>query len=103
MPVSNHRRNDIYSLNMNRQETLQITNEDKYNFADKVIPGVTVFYRTKYCFAFTNIRCVVPGRILLSLLFTIKLLRKISTVITGFAGFVLVQFGINCNIVETRL
>lgn len=61
MPVFSHRRNDIYSLNMIRTRK-DIEDEKIYAFADKAIPGSTVFYTSAYCFAFTNIRCVVPGR-----------------------------------------
>jgi len=49
----------------NRRE---IDDDKTYNFADKLIPGKTVFYVSKYCFAFTNIRCVVPGHVLVSTL-----------------------------------
>lgn len=64
MPVFKHRRNDIYSLNLIRQQTNRINDDETFNFANKVIPGSTVFYRSQYSYAFTNIRCVVPGRIL---------------------------------------
>uniref|UniRef100_A0A1Y1MK59 CN hydrolase domain-containing protein n=1 Tax=Photinus pyralis TaxID=7054 RepID=A0A1Y1MK59_PHOPY len=62
MPVLDHRRDDLYrlSLNINKYES----DVPNFMFSDKVIPPSTVFYISKYCFAFTNIRCVVPGRIL---------------------------------------
>lgn len=62
MPVYSHRRNDVYQL---KQLGLpKNTLPDNFNFADKIIPASTVFYQSNYSFAFTNIRCVVPGRIL---------------------------------------
>lgn len=63
MPVYEHRRNDIYTLTQLNPSTQKITRET-FNFADKIIPGSTVFYESSFSFAFTNIRCVVPGRIL---------------------------------------
>lgn len=63
MPVQQHRRNDIYNLSILTSSTE--VNMD-YNFADKIIPSSTVFFQSKYCFAFTNIRCVVPGHVLVA-------------------------------------
>lgn len=63
MPVLEHRRNDIYNLFL-LDNKVSIDDSETYKFADKAIPGSTVFYRTKFSYAFTNIRCVVPGRIL---------------------------------------
>ncbi|XP_018570395.1 nitrilase and fragile histidine triad fusion protein NitFhit [Anoplophora glabripennis] len=68
MPVFKHRRNDIYSLNLLREETNQIDDNETFHFADKVIPGSTVFCRSRYSYAFTNLRCVVPGHVLVSTL-----------------------------------
>ncbi|KAJ8919271.1 hypothetical protein NQ315_003855 [Exocentrus adspersus] len=67
MPVFQHRRNDIYSLNLIRQ-TKQIDDNGTFMFGDKIIPGSTVFCQSQYSYAFTNIRCVVPGHILISTL-----------------------------------
>lgn len=64
MPVIDHRRSDIYSLELTENLTNTINDNDMYYFADKKILGGTVFYKSPYSFAFTNIRCVVPGRIL---------------------------------------
>lgn len=63
MPVYQHRRNDIYSLTQLNPSSLKIIG-NSFNFADRIIPATTVFYQSKFSFAFTNIRCVVPGRIL---------------------------------------
>lgn len=66
MPVFQHRRDDIYSLKeISNSNSLANTNDrEHYMFSDKVIERSTVFYSTEYSYAFTNIRCVVPGRIL---------------------------------------
>ncbi|XP_050303135.1 nitrilase and fragile histidine triad fusion protein NitFhit [Anthonomus grandis grandis] len=77
MPVILHRRNDIYSLNL--VNCRQDIDDDKiYEFADKKIPGKTVFYVTKHSFAFTNIRCVVPGHVLVSSLRKAKRLQDLT-------------------------
>ncbi|XP_057660055.1 nitrilase and fragile histidine triad fusion protein NitFhit [Diorhabda carinulata] len=68
MPVQSHRRHDIYNLSL-LANTVETWNDGKpYHFADKLIPSSTVFYQSQYCFAFTNIRCVVPGHVLVSTL-----------------------------------
>lgn len=60
MPVLEHRRNDIYSLSLTSR--VDSTEQESYLFSDKIVPASAVFYRTKFSYAFTNIRCVVPGR-----------------------------------------
>lgn len=60
MPVLEHRRNDIYSLSLTSH--VDSIEQDHYLFSDKIVPASAVFYRTKFSYAFTNIRCVVPGR-----------------------------------------
>lgn len=65
MPVFNHRRNDVYMrTRVTPTATISADNCDMM-FADKVIPSATIFYRTPLSFAFTNIRCVVPGHVLI--------------------------------------
>lgn len=67
MPCFNHRRHDIYSLT-----PLEYKNEipkkqiEKFMFSKFEIPNETIFYESDKSLAFTNIRCVVPGRILFS-------------------------------------
>lgn len=65
MPVFNHRRDDIYQI---QQKSIcpDIESCDPYMFATKKIPARTVFYRSNLSFAFTNIRCVVPGHVLVA-------------------------------------
>lgn len=62
MPVFQHRRSDIYELKSVVSE--ELPKYDNFHFGNKIIPASTVFLQTKYSYAFTNIRCVVPGRIL---------------------------------------
>ncbi|KAF7269459.1 hypothetical protein GWI33_017510 [Rhynchophorus ferrugineus] len=77
MPVFSHRRNDIYNLNLIRTAE-PIDDSKNYPFSDKIVPGKTVFYASKYCYAFTNIRCVVPGHVLVSTLRVAKRLKDLS-------------------------
>lgn len=63
MPCFEHRRNEIYSLSVMPQK-LQSPTED-FVFEKYPIPNETIFYKSDHSLAFTNIRCVVPGRILL--------------------------------------
>lgn len=68
MPCFDHRRNDIYQLKLNEDSKQILTNNvtdngDKYfTFGENKIPIETVFFESALTFAFTNIRCVVPGR-----------------------------------------
>ncbi len=62
MPCFEHRRNEIYSLSVT-PEKLQPTTAD-FVFEKYPIPNETIFYQSNHSLAFTNIRCVVPGRIL---------------------------------------
>ncbi|KAJ8982346.1 hypothetical protein NQ317_013096 [Molorchus minor] len=68
MPVFQHRRNDVYNLNLINKEIYKFNDTDTFKFADKIILGSNVFYRSKYSYAFTNIRCVVPGHVLVATL-----------------------------------
>ncbi|KAF2896634.1 hypothetical protein ILUMI_09537 [Ignelater luminosus] len=78
MPVFQHRRNDIYKLiTINNELPLQ-NNKNHYMFADKEIPIETVFYSTQYSYAFTNIRCVVPGHVLVSTVRQAKRLEDLT-------------------------
>lgn len=67
MPVWQHRRNDLYA-EMSPVKTAEKPDEidDKaaYRFGSTTVQGSTVFYKTSKTLAFTNKRCVVPGRIL---------------------------------------
>ncbi|XP_062556274.1 nitrilase and fragile histidine triad fusion protein NitFhit [Armigeres subalbatus] len=66
MPCFEHRRDDIYNLSY-RKGTAKLENfDEKYNFGGYDIPKETIFYSSEFCYAFVNIRCVVPGHVLVS-------------------------------------
>ncbi|EDV95650.1 GH15824 [Drosophila grimshawi] len=66
MPCFEHRRNDIYSLTgYNLGATSLEQGEDRL-FADNTVDKRTIFYETEHCYAFTNLRCVVLGHVLVS-------------------------------------
>ena len=61
MPVENHRRLDLYPK-------LKIEGEvkdEKFQFGLSRNSYEICFYQTQLSIAFTNLKCVVPGRILL--------------------------------------
>lgn len=60
MPCFEHRRNEIYSLSV-VPEKLQPPNTE-FVFEKYTIPNETIFHQSDHSLAFTNIRCVVPGR-----------------------------------------
>lgn len=79
MPVYSHRRPDIYVTGSTCPS--KISNElllSDMSFADKTIPADTIFYRTRYSFAFTNIRCVVPGHVLVCSNRTVSKLTELN-------------------------
>lgn len=64
MPCFEHRRNEVYTL-----APIEIKSDkscDTYKFGQHTIPLDTVFYASEHSFAFTNIRCVVPGHVLVA-------------------------------------
>ncbi|XP_030385271.1 nitrilase and fragile histidine triad fusion protein NitFhit [Scaptodrosophila lebanonensis] len=68
MPCFEHRRNDIYSLtayNLPTATTDGSSCEDRM-FAGNKVDMRTIFYESEHCFAFTNLRCVVQGHVLVS-------------------------------------
>ena len=64
MPVSLHRRYDVYNL----PEADYLSNnplpddEDVFDFGQVKIKGWSVFLRSRHSMAFVNRKCVVPGR-----------------------------------------
>uniref|UniRef100_A0A182JXE5 Nitrilase and fragile histidine triad fusion protein NitFhit n=1 Tax=Anopheles christyi TaxID=43041 RepID=A0A182JXE5_9DIPT len=68
MPCFEHRRDDVY--NLTTRVGLAYTNDSKatkkFLFGGIEIPPATIFYVSEHCFAFTNVRCVVPGHVLVS-------------------------------------
>lgn len=66
MPLECHRRYDIYPKMISCAKSNKLF-DDSYEFKfgeSAVVKGFQVFFRTELCLAFTNIRCVLPGRIL---------------------------------------
>lgn len=78
LPCFDHRRDDIYALHaieiISPEKSLQMTNADLksatiedektpyFIFEKHPVPRSTTFYETPLSIAFTNISCVVPGR-----------------------------------------
>jgi predicted amidohydrolase/diadenosine tetraphosphate (Ap4A) HIT family hydrolase len=65
MPCFEHRRDDVYRLEALKKTP--VTNTcDYYLFENNKVFKETIFYETELCYAFTNIRCVVPGHVLVA-------------------------------------
>ncbi|XP_020801729.1 nitrilase and fragile histidine triad fusion protein NitFhit [Drosophila serrata] len=64
MPCFEHRRHDIYSLTAYNVRSPELA-EDRA-FANNIVDKRTIFYESEHCFAFTNLRCVVEGHVLVS-------------------------------------
>jgi diadenosine tetraphosphate (Ap4A) HIT family hydrolase len=62
MPCFSHRRADVYSIDFN----VQFERVKDFVFEKYPIDSRTIFYETEHCVAFTNIRCVVPGHVLVA-------------------------------------
>lgn len=62
MPCFDHRRDDVYLLKDMKDDSQDDAAVETYDFGGHVIPRDTVFMTSKHSIAFTNIRCVVPGR-----------------------------------------
>uniref|UniRef100_A0AAF5D7B1 bis(5'-adenosyl)-triphosphatase n=1 Tax=Strongyloides stercoralis TaxID=6248 RepID=A0AAF5D7B1_STRER len=75
-PVFEHRRKDIYTLVNNEQQ--QLSNNEDFMFADIKISKNHVFYRSKYTFAFVNIRPIVKGHVLISPIRYVKRLGDLT-------------------------
>ncbi|XP_018319892.1 nitrilase and fragile histidine triad fusion protein NitFhit isoform X2 [Agrilus planipennis] len=79
IPVFQNRRDDMYQLvDTSKQEVPSIDAIPFYMFNSHKIPSSTVFYRSKHCFAFTNIRCVVAGHVLVASLRSAKRLPDLA-------------------------
>lgn len=78
MPCFEHRRDDIYQIkSLTKTCTTNIT--DDFMFGPFVIPKETIFYESLHSFAFTNIRCVVPGHVLVASKSSKKLLGDLTS------------------------
>lgn len=77
MPCFDHRRDDIYNIAILPPI---ITNPVKqFTFGPHVIPPEVVFYESTLSYAFTNIRCVVPGHVLVATKRSVKLLADMTS------------------------
>lgn len=66
MPCFSHRRDDVYSIAMKTANSLESASSEPFMFEKYPIDRRTIFYETEFCVAFTNIRCVVPGHVLIA-------------------------------------
>lgn len=66
MPLERHRRYDVYpkTVSSPARDDRPVADSDGFKFGADTVKGLQVFYRTHLCYAFTNIKCVLPGRIL---------------------------------------
>jgi deaminated glutathione amidase len=65
MPCFSHRRSDVYEIEvMKTANQLTPPPREPFMFEKHPIDRKTIFHETEYCVAFTNIRCVVPGHVL---------------------------------------
>lgn len=76
MPCFNHRRDDIYKIAVLPPKSLDSTKT--FMFGPYEIPSGTVFYESALSYAFTNIRCVVPGHVLVATKRQVKLLGDLT-------------------------
>lgn len=60
-----HRRNDIYEIITHNSFQTTFIKENKL-FGHHTVPHEVIFYESQYSYAFTNIRCVVPGHVLVA-------------------------------------
>ncbi|XP_052860093.1 nitrilase and fragile histidine triad fusion protein NitFhit [Anopheles cruzii] len=68
MPCFDHRRDDVYNLSILKHLSLKsgASTKEEFKFGKIPIHPETIFYVSEHCFAFTNIRCVVPGHVLVT-------------------------------------
>ncbi|XP_017066316.1 nitrilase and fragile histidine triad fusion protein NitFhit [Drosophila eugracilis] len=64
MPCFEHRRNDLYTLTAYNVPSAEPAQDRP--FASNIVDRRTIFYESEHCFAFTNLRCVVTGHVLVS-------------------------------------
>jgi deaminated glutathione amidase len=63
MPVVEHRRPDLYATDL--QKMLDVPYDDEiFTFGQVKVRGASVIAKSSLSYAFTNKKCVVPGRIL---------------------------------------
>lgn len=77
MPCFEHRRDDVYQIK-SLTSPISTNVQRDFMFGPHVIPKETVFYESVHSFAFTNIRCVVPGHVLVASKSSKKLLGDLT-------------------------
>ncbi|XP_060844615.1 deaminated glutathione amidase isoform X2 [Rhopalosiphum padi] len=80
MPIECHRRYDIYPRMMSSTLCKNKSVEDSYEFkfGSSIVKGLQVFYKTQLCLAFTNIKCVLPGHVLVAPLRAVEKMTDLS-------------------------
>lgn len=64
MPCFQHRRQDVYTIDMKTVDYLKKDEGEKpFMFEKYLVPQDTIFLESDHCVGFTNIRCVVPGEL----------------------------------------
>ncbi|KAK9875671.1 hypothetical protein WA026_009466 [Henosepilachna vigintioctopunctata] len=66
MPVLDHRRKDLYELKVKCDNCVPILKTDKFKFSHIDIIEPVVFVQSQLSYGFTNLRCVVPGHVLVT-------------------------------------
>lgn len=66
MPCFQHRRQDVYNIDMKTVDYLKHEINEPFMFEKYPVPRQTIFLESEFCVAFTNIRCVVPGHVLIA-------------------------------------
>jgi hypothetical protein len=68
MPVVEHRRPDLYATDL--QKMLDVPcDDDIFTFGQVKVRGASVIAKSSLSYAFTNKKCVVPGRILFQIFY----------------------------------
>jgi len=68
MPAVEHRRPDLYATDL--QKTLDVPcDDDIFTFGQVKVRGASVIAKSSLSYAFTNKKCVVPGRILFQIFY----------------------------------
>lgn len=66
MPCFQHRRDDVYSVDVMKTVPLPSEEPKPFVFEKYTIDRRTIFLETEFSVAFTNIKCVVPGHVLIA-------------------------------------
>lgn len=80
MPLECHRRYDLYpkmiSSTLCKNKSIEDFNE--FKFGSSIVKSLQVFYKTQLCLAFTNIKCVLPGHVLVAPFRAVEKLTELS-------------------------